>query len=119
MLAERIAAWIRSEYFSATGRCVINTQTSYTLALVNGFGNAEFSAVALDRLLARNGGKLSTGFVGTGFLARALVEAGRVREAYELLLNEDYPGWLHCVRLGATTIWERWNSSDKSQQVET
>lgn len=117
MLAERIAAWIRSEYFSATGRCVINTQTSYTLALVNGFGNAEFSAVALDRLLARNGGKLSTGFVGTGFLARALVEAGRVREAYELLLNEDYPGWLHCVRLGATTIWERWNSLDEMGHI--
>ena len=26
MLAERIAAWIRSEYFSATGRCVIGPE---------------------------------------------------------------------------------------------
>ena len=45
------------------------------------------------------------------------VAAGRVREAYELLLNEDYPGWLHCVRLGATTIWERWNSLDEMGHI--
>lgn len=30
--------------------------------------------------------------------------------AYGLLLNKDYPGWLYEVNLGATTIWERWNS---------
>ena len=28
----------------------------------------------------------------------------------KILLNEGYPGWLYCVNLGATTIWERWNS---------
>ncbi len=25
-------------------------------------------------------------------------------------MNEEYPGWLYEVNLGATTIWERWNS---------
>ena len=30
--------------------------------------------------------------------------------AYTLLLNEDYPSWLYEVNMGATTIWERWNS---------
>lgn len=30
--------------------------------------------------------------------------------AYTLLLNEEYPGWLYEVKMGATTIWERWNS---------
>ena len=28
----------------------------------------------------------------------------------DLLLNEEYPGWLYCVNMGATTVWERWNS---------
>jgi len=28
----------------------------------------------------------------------------------KLLLNEEYPGWLYPVKMGATTIWERWNS---------
>ncbi len=116
-LADRIAAWIEREYFSATGRCVVNTQTAYALAIVSGFGNDEFSGNALRKLLARNGGKLSTGFVGTGFLNRALTETGHVREAFDLLLNEDYPGWLYCVKLGATTIWERWNSLDEHGRI--
>ena len=30
--------------------------------------------------------------------------------AYTLLLNEDYPSWLYEVNMGATTVWERWNS---------
>lgn len=30
--------------------------------------------------------------------------------AYDFLFYEGFPGWLHCVNLGATTIWERWNS---------
>lgn len=116
-LADGIASWIEREYFSATGRCVVNTQTAYALALVSGFGSADFSAKALVKLLARNGGKLSTGFVGTGFLTRALADSGYLREAFGLLLNEDYPGWLNCVKLGATTIWERWNSIDQDGHI--
>jgi alpha-L-rhamnosidase len=27
-----------------------------------------------------------------------------------LLLNEDYPSWGFEIRMGATTMWERWNS---------
>ena len=27
-----------------------------------------------------------------------------------LQINDDYPSWLYAVKLGATTIWERWNS---------
>ena len=29
--------------------------------------------------------------------------------AYTLLLQESYPSWLYPVKMGATTIWERWN----------
>lgn len=31
-------------------------------------------------------------------------------DAYRLLLLDDYPSWLYQVKMGATTIWERWNS---------
>lgn len=39
-----------------------------------------------------------------------LSKFGRSDVAYRLLLQEDYPSWLYMVRMGATTIWERWNS---------
>lgn len=35
---------------------------------------------------------------------------GRDDLSYALLLREDYPSWLYEVKLGATTVWERWNS---------
>jgi alpha-L-rhamnosidase len=53
---------------------------------------------------------LTTGFVGTPYFCNVLSENGANDFAYSLLLNEDYPSWLYAVKLGATTIWERWNS---------
>ena len=68
------------------------------------------AAEKLKELLKNNDDKLLTGFVGTGYLCPALSQAGLTESAYTLLLNEEYPGWLYQVNLGATTIWERWNS---------
>ena len=39
-----------------------------------------------------------------------LSDYGLNEYAYTLLLNDDYPSWLYEVKLGATTVWERWNS---------
>ena len=48
--------------------------------------------------------------MGTPILGEELTKAGLNELAYGLLFNEEYPGWLYEVKLGATTIWERWNS---------
>lgn len=53
---------------------------------------------------------LNTGFVGTAYLCKCLSKAGHTDAAYTLLFNEDYPSWLYEVNMGATTVWERWNS---------
>jgi len=116
-MAGRVADYIRAEYFSPNGRCAVTTQTAYALCLAFGFGDPAFSAFALDRALARNGNKLVTGFVGTNFLPRALCEAGMPSKAYDLLLFEGYPGWLREIKLGATTVWERWNSLDDDGRI--
>ena len=116
-LADRIRAWVQSEYYTATGRCAVNTQTAYVLSLWYGFGNDAWSASQLRRLLQENGGRLKTGFVGTPLLCPVLSMHGMDREAYDLLLNESYPGWLFAVNLGATTVWERWNSLDETGHI--
>ena len=64
----------------------------------------------LHQRVAENNGHLNTGFVGTPLLCPALTKTGHYKIAVDLLLNEDYPSWLYSVNLGATTIWERWNS---------
>lgn len=102
---------VKNEYYSATGRCCIKTQTALILTLKYHLSeNEELTKKQLQKLFELSNGKLRTGFVGTPLLNNVLTENGFEKLAYELLLNEDYPGWLHEVKLGATTVWERWNS---------
>ena len=43
-------------------------------------------------------------------MCQVLAENGMEDIAYYILFQEGFPGWMHCINLGATTIWERWNS---------
>ena len=50
------------------------------------------------------------GFLGTPLVCDALADTGHAATAWRLLLQRQCPSWLYPVTLGATTIWERWNS---------
>lgn len=102
---------VRNEYYSVTGRCCIKTQTALLLTLKYHLSDhVELTKEQLSKLFELSGHKLKTGFVGTPLLGNVLSENGFGKLAFELLLNEEYPGWLYEVKLGATTVWERWNS---------
>ncbi len=110
-LADEMLREIRHEYFAPSGRCCLDTQTALLLSLRHGLTvDREMTAKRLKKKFDDNNGKLQTGFVGTPILGEELSRAGLSELAYELLFNEEYPGWLYEVKLGATTIWERWNS---------
>ena len=49
-------------------------------------------------------------FTGTPLILPAMFENRMDSDAYRILYNEECPGWLYAVNLGATTVWERWNS---------
>ena len=112
-LAEEIRTAIQKEYFTPSGRLAVDTQTAYTMVLFMDLapeGAKERIAQDLRRAIRDNYFHLNTGFVGTPYLCRALSDHGMNDVAYTLLLNEDYPSWLYEVKMGATTVWERWNS---------
>ncbi len=111
--ASKIKAAIIREYFTPTGRLGLQNQTAYVLVLALDLCKPEDKArVAADLVtrLKRDKEYLKTGFVGTPFICRVLSENGYHEMAYKLLLNDECPSWLYPVRMGATTIWERWNS---------
>ncbi len=92
---------------------IVETQTAYAIILSFGLcpkGYEEKMILGLKNLLEKNDGHLATGFLGTPLLCPTLSKFGEHELACELLLNEEYPGWLYEVNLGAVTIWERWNS---------
>lgn len=87
------------------------TQTECAVALYFGLAaDPTATAAQLVQLIRDNGDRLTTGFIGTPYLLHALSENGYTELAYTLLLQQEYPSWLFSVNMGATTIWEHWDS---------
>lgn len=118
-LATRLRSRIVQEFYTPTGRCAVPTQTGYLLTLQHKLADPVRTSANLREKLKQNHYKLQTGFVGTPLLCNVLSENGMHDLSERLLLNEEYPGWLHEVNLGATTIWERWNSLDENGQISS
>ena len=110
-LAEAIKDAVLAEYVTLNGRLAADTQASYIIALKYGiFRDREKLIRGFRDRLKKDRMKIRCGFAGAPIFLTVLGENGMYREAYDLLLNEDYPGWLYAVNMGATTVWERWNS---------
>lgn len=112
-LADEVRNAMQKEYFTETGRIAVDTQTAMALALYFDIVPTKYKERLIKDMrkkLEANKNHLTTGFVGTCYLCPTLSEMDLNEYAYTLLLNEDYPSWLYEVNMGATTIWERWNS---------
>jgi alpha-L-rhamnosidase len=110
-LEEKIKTAFQKEFVTGNGRLSSNTQTAYALALAFELLPESMRADAAARLAAdvKKFGHLTTGFLGTPVLCKALSDYGYYDEAYMLLNRKEYPSWLYPVTKGATTIWERWD----------
>jgi alpha-L-rhamnosidase len=113
-LAADVRAAFASAYVTPAGHVLSDAQTVYAAAIEWALlPTAEQRATAGDRLadLVRGSGfRISTGFIGTPLVTDALTSTGHVDVAYRLLLQTGCPSWLYPVTMGATTIWERWDS---------
>ena len=111
-LYEHIVKKFQETFFDRNGIMTVQTQTAHIVALYFNLTPESYIDKTLDglkRLLDQEGGHLVTGFVGTPYFCHALSQNGAVKEAYDLLLKEDFPSWLYQVKMGATTIWEHWD----------
>ncbi|MBC7960764.1 MAG: family 78 glycoside hydrolase catalytic domain [Vallitaleaceae bacterium] len=111
-LHTRIVQAFQREFYTPTGRLAVRTQTAHVLALqfkLVAQENIDRTVASLVQLIQENGGHLTTGFLGTPYLCQVLSDNGRLKEAYDLLMKNDYPSWLYPITKGATTIWEHWD----------
>lgn len=111
--AQQIKEAIVKEYITANGRLAIDTQTAYAIALYFELVPEKQRPRVAEDLVARlkkDNDHLKTGFVGTPFICQVLSHYGYHKLATKIFLLDDFPSWLYAVNLGATTVWERWNS---------
>nr|WP_206686760.1 family 78 glycoside hydrolase catalytic domain [Microbacterium invictum] len=112
-LAARTRSAFVSQYVDEAGRITSDCVTVYALAIAFGVLDGDHRRRAGTRLadLVRKARyRVTTGFAGTPFVTWALSETGHIDDAYRLLLERECPSWLYPVTMGATTIWERWDS---------
>ena len=114
VLAREVRAAFARAFVTETGRVLSDSATVYALAIQWDLLPAAHQRRQAGRRLADlvrvSGFRISTGFVGTPLVCDALAATGHAEVAYRLLLQAHCPSWLYPVTMGATTIWERWDS---------
>ncbi|MBM7049207.1 alpha-L-rhamnosidase [Rhizobium lusitanum] len=106
------------ERFQATfvtpdGRLTSESQASYAIAISYGLLREHQLQTAGNRLadlVRRAAFTIGTGFLGTPVILDALAVTGHQNVAMRLLNQTECPSWLFPVTMGATTMWERWDS---------
>ncbi|KAM0230272.1 hypothetical protein ACHAP5_011414 [Fusarium lateritium] len=103
----------QQEYVTPRGRISSDSQAAYALAICLDLLEPAQRVRAGDRLVElvrKSEFKVGTGFAATPFLCEALASTGHFQVAYAMLLEKGCPSWLYPVTMGATTVWERWDS---------
>lgn len=111
-LLEKVKSAFRKEYVTGSGRLVSGTQTAYVLALQFDMldpAQRGYAAELLVKNIKAYNNHITTGFLGTPYICHVLSKFGYSDLAYMLLFQDSYPSWLYPVKMGATTIWERWD----------
>jgi alpha-L-rhamnosidase len=112
-LATRVRDAFRHEYVTASGRLLNESATAYALAITFDLLDDKQLQKAGGRLadiVKERGYRISTGFAGTPLVTDALSSTGHIDTAYLMLMEKESPSFLYPVTMGATTIWERWDS---------
>ena len=111
VLKNRIYNAILDRFFFDNGKLKLNTQTSYVLCLhYNIYKNKDIIIKDFIERIRNDNYHIKTGFTGSPLILLSLFDNNMDDYAYRLLFNEDFPSWIYPINMGATTIWERWNS---------
>jgi alpha-L-rhamnosidase len=114
-LADEIAAGLNKRFYkAATGTYANGSQFAQALPLTLGIVPAGGAQKVLDGLIldiAEHDFHLTTGFVGTQPVFRALDAYGRNDIALRIAERDDYPSFGYMVKQGPGTIWEKWPDS--------
>ncbi|WWD01010.1 hypothetical protein V866_007948 [Kwoniella sp. B9012] len=112
--ADRLLAIFHETYVTPRHRVISETQTALALLLhfdlTISTSQRETLVRRLGEVVSLDEFQVGTGFAGTPIILQALADNSMLPEAYRMLLARDCPSWLSPILLGATTIWERWDS---------
>ncbi|HWF20312.1 MAG TPA: family 78 glycoside hydrolase catalytic domain, partial [Verrucomicrobiae bacterium] len=118
---DKIKSAFNKAYVDTNGTLKVDSQTAYVLALWTGLLPEDLvgqSVTNLAEKIARNGYRMTTGFLGTRALLPVLSANGQHDLAVRLFQSRQFPSWGYEVVNGANTVWERWDSFTQEHGFE-
>ncbi|AMD56814.1 alpha-L-rhamnosidase [Agrobacterium tumefaciens] len=112
-LRDAIFDRFQTEFVTRAGRLTSETQAAYAIVLTYGLllpNQVRKAGERLADLVRKAAFTIGTGFLGTPVILDALCMTGHERVAMRLIDQTECPSWLYPVKMGATTMWERWDS---------
>lgn len=114
LLAEKIKNVFVAKYVK-NGIVANATQSAQALGLYLGLipeDQIPAAEKALVKAVEEKGCAPTTGIFTTRYMLLYLSEHGLHDLAEKIVLHRGFPGWMHMLERGATTIWETWKESD-------
>ena len=115
-LAAKVARAFQ-EKFVKDGVVANGSQSAQAIALYLGLvppDQVVAAEQALVKTIEAKGFAPSTGIFSTRYMLMYLSEHGKRDLAERIVLHRGFPGWLHMLDRGATTLWETWKESDNT-----
>jgi alpha-L-rhamnosidase len=122
LLFTNICSAFQANFVASDGTVGSGSESGYVLALYFNLLTPAQRTLAAAKLVAAvqaQSGHVSTGMVTTHCLLPVLTSIGRSDLAYQMLAKTDYPSWGFWINLGATTMWEQWNSVNADGTINT
>ncbi len=118
--AEYVKEAFRREFLHEDGTVGIGDACSYSCAIGLGLLNEDEIPGCTERLaeiFRGNGAKAAFGILGAKYTLRALAEQGYGNLVYDIMTQEEFPGWGGWVKQGATTLWETWEGNASKNHI--
>ena len=119
-LANRIRRAFNDRYYRGDGIYAEGQMTALGCALYQGLVEESQRAPVVQRLadaVIANHGRVDFGILGAKYVPRALAANGHIDLAFQLITQPEFPGWVHWLRQGATTLWEDWKGEYSRNHV--
>jgi hypothetical protein len=107
-------AWLREFRHADTGTYATNSQCSNAIALVMGLAepeDRESAMAALVKDVRDRGNAMTAGDVGFRYLLLALAQGGQSDVIYDMINQDERPGYGYQLKKGATSLTEAWDAN--------
>ncbi|HPP59140.1 MAG TPA: family 78 glycoside hydrolase catalytic domain [Candidatus Hydrogenedens sp.] len=117
LLSQQIKQKFNEKFYASDGKIGIGSQANQALYIAFCMGDTnqlqQAGKILVDDVVFR-GQKLTTGIFGTKYLLGVLSDLGKSELALGIVEQKEFPGWVHMIENGATTLWEHWDFSDNT-----